>query len=378
MPLQYSGIVDEHLTVRRTAGLFDISHMGNFSITGPGAADFLSFCLTNNVSALAIGQGQYTLMCNETGGVIDDLYLFRVKPQEYLLVVNASRTQTDWDWLQAQVEQAPTSSGFRLRDDSASFAAVAVQGPRAKDFLAQVVEGGSIAGMLVPGILDLKKNQWGGFVFQGQPLGAARTGYTGEDGFELVAPASRAQALWDCLLEKGADVGLKPAGLGARDTLRTEMGFPLYGHELSQDINPLEAGLGAFVALDQGRFVGSEALRAQKEKGLTRRSAALRMSGKSPPPRAGYPVFSMTNDQDPVGKLTSGARSPSLETGIGMALLAKDHRAIGTELRIGIRDRLYPATVVSKPFYKRATPEEKTARCRVKQPNVSAPPTPNR
>ena len=351
MPLTYSGIVEEHHAVRRAAGLFDISHMGNFTANGPGAEAFLNHCLTNDVTRLAVGQGHYTLMCDEQGGTIDDLYLFRVKSHEYLLVVNAARASADWDWLENQVDHSPTHDGFHLRDDSPNLAAVAVQGPRVVEFLEKVICGGSIAGTLVSDVRELRKNQWGGFVFRGNPLGVARTGYTGEDGFEIVAEATQAESLFETLLEAGAPHGLKPIGLGARDTLRTEMGYPLYGHELAADISPLEAGLGVFVSLDNPDFIGREALLRQKEAGLPRRVIAFRMTARSAPPRPDYPVLDGAGNR--IGRVTSGTQSPSLGTGIGLALVPTDSATIGTPLQISIRDRAFPAEVVRKPLYRR-------------------------
>jgi aminomethyltransferase len=352
MPLAYSGIVEEHHAVRRAAGVFDISHMGDFTATGPGAEAFLNHCLTNDVSRLAVGQGQYTLMCNERGGVIDDLYLFRVKAHEYLLVVNASRTAADWDWLETQVDGSPTHDGFHLRDDSRKLAALAVQGPAVVDFLGELIRGGSIAGTLVSDVRELKKNEWGSFVFQGNPLGVARTGYTGEDGFEIVAAADEVEPLFEEMLQAGAPHGLKPVGLGARDTLRTEMGYPLYGHELGEDITPLEARLGTFVALDKPDFIGREALLEQKQRGLERRAIAFRMTAKSAPPRPDYILFDAEGNRE-IGRVTSGTQSPSLATGIGLALADPAFAAIGTPLQVSIRGRLHPAEVVRKPLYRR-------------------------
>lgn len=352
MPLTYSGIVEEHRAVRRAAGVFDISHMGDFTATGPGAEAFLDHCLTNDVTRLAVGQGQYTLMCNEQGGVIDDLYLFRVKAQEYLLVVNAARTAADWDWLETQVDGSPTNDGFHLRDDSSNLAALAVQGPAVVDFIGDLISGGSIAGMLVSDVRELRRNQWGSFVFRGNPLGVARTGYTGEDGFEIVVESVQAEPLFEALLEAGAPCGLKPAGLGARDTLRTEMAYPLYGHELTEDITPLEAGLGSFVALDKPDFIGRDALLQQKARGLQRRAIALRMTSRSAPPRPGYAVLDVHGGRE-IGRVTSGTQSPSLETGIGLALVTAGAAAIGTSIHVSIRDRLFPAEVVAKPIYRR-------------------------
>jgi aminomethyltransferase len=356
MPLSYRGIVEEHHAVRRAAGVFDISHMGCFTVTGPGSEAFLNYCLTNDVRKLVVGLGQYTLMLNERGGTVDDLYLFRVKPEEYLLVVNASRTAADWDWLETQVDHSPTRDGFRLRDDSAKLGSLAVQGPRVADFLDQVIQGGSLGGMLVSNVLELRKNQWAAFLFQKHPLGVARTGYTGEDGFELIAPAEEAEGLFEAVLEAGRPHGLQPAGLGARDTLRTEMCYPLYGHELSEDITPLEARLGMFVALDKGDFIGREALLRQKEAGVPRRSVALRLTARSAPPRPGYTVLNAQGD--PVGTVTSGTQSPSLNCGIGLALVKPEHASIGTELQIDVRGRPVPAVVVGRPIYRPPKPEK--------------------
>ena len=359
MPLSYRGIVEEHRAVREAAGVFDISHMGCFTVTGPGAEAFLNYCLTNDVRRLAVGMGQYTLMLNERGGTVDDLYLFRVKPHEYLLVVNASRTAADWDWLETQVDHAPTRDGFHLRDDSEKLGSLAVQGPRVAAFLGRVIPGGSFGGMLVSSVGELRKNQWGAFLFQKQPLGVARTGYTGEDGFELIAPAEVAEALFEAVLEAGRPHGLQPAGLGARDTLRTEMCYPLYGHELSEDITPLEARLGMFVALEKGDFIGREALLRQKEAGPARRAVALRMTTRSAPPRPGYPV--LDENGEAIGAVTSGTQSPSLNCGIALALVRPERGRIGTELRLEVRGRPVPALVVGRPIYRPARPPDAAA-----------------
>lgn len=354
MPLSYRGIVAEHHAVRQAAGVFDISHMGAFTVTGPGAEAFLNHCLTNDIRKLHVGLGQYTLMCNERGGVVDDLYAFRVKPHEYLLIVNAARTAADWDWLETQVDGSPTPDGFRLRDDSGRIGSLAVQGPKVSAFLGQVIRGGSIGGLLVGSVLELRKNQWGGFLFEGQPIGVARTGYTGEDGFELIAPAEVAESLLEALLQTGGPHGLEPAGLGARDTLRTEMCYPLYGHELSEDISPLEARLGTFVALDKEDFIGREALLRQKAEGLKRRAVALRLTQRGAPPRPGYPVLDEAGAE--VGVVTSGTQSPSLNRGIALALVKPEHAAVGTRLCIGIRGKPVPAEVNGRPLYRPAKP----------------------
>ncbi|MBK9137960.1 MAG: glycine cleavage system aminomethyltransferase GcvT [Verrucomicrobia bacterium] len=352
MPVQYSSIVGEHLAVRRAAGLFDISHMGEIVVNGPGAADFLNHTLTNDIGKLAVGQGQYSLLCNERGGVVDDLYVYRLKADEFLLIVNASRVAADWDWLQIQVDHAPARDGFRLRDVSEEFGAVAVQGPAVRQFIDAAIPGGSIGGTLAPQVTGLAKNEVATFVFQGTPVQVARTGYTGEDGFEVVAPASVVGAVWDALMVAGRPMGLQPAGLGARDTLRTEMGYPLYGHELDEDTTPIEAGLGHFVALDKGEFVGREVLAAQKERGPQKRCVAFKMTDKSAPPRPGYAICAGP-DLAAVGKVVSGTQSPSLGVGIGMGYVPPEFAKPGTAIAIEIRGRRAPAVVVKKPIYQR-------------------------
>lgn len=354
MPVQYTGIVAEHQAVRQAAGLFDISHMGKFRVRGPGAGAFLQYVLTSDVRRLAVGQGQYAMLCNERGGVVDDLYVYRVGAGEYVLIVNAARTAADWDWLQTQVDRVPTPDGFELYDASAELAAVAVQGPRVATFIETVIPGGSIGGALAVRLTALRKNQIAGFVFRGESLLAARTGYTGEDGFEILVPAEWAEALWEALLEAGRAHGLHPAGLGARDTLRTEMGYPLYGHELGEDITPLEAGITFCVAFEKGEFTGREALLRQKAAGLQRRCVAFRMRGPAPPPRPEYPLWKVGAEAGPVGQVTSGTLSPSLGVGIGMGFVPPQLAAPSTALAVEIRGRRYPAEVVTKPIYRRS------------------------
>ncbi len=354
MPVQYTGIVQEHLAVRQSAGLFDISHMGEMLVSGPGAAEFLNHTLTNDIRKLAIGQGQYTLLCLEHGGVVDDLYVYRIDTDEFLMIVNASRIEADWDWLQIQVDHAPTRDGFRLRNASSEYGAVAVQGPAVAQFIDTAIEGGSMGCTLVPGASALKKNEIGAFVFQGASVYVARTGYTGEDGFEVVAPAAVIAPIWRALTEAGAPFGLKPAGLGARDTLRTEMGYPLYGHELTEATTPIEAGLAFFVALDKGDFVGRDVLLRQKTEGVSKRCVAFRMADKSPPPRPDYIVWSADPAAAPIGKVVSGTQSPSLGVGIGMAYVETAMAQPGTALAIEIRGRRFPAAIEKKPLYRRS------------------------
>ena len=352
MPVQYTSIVEEHLAVRRAAGLFDISHMGEFLVNGPGAAAFLNHALTNDIRRLAVGQGQYTLLCKPAGGVVDDLYVYRIRDNEFLLIVNAARIAADWDWLQTQVDRAPTRGGLQLRDASADHGALAAQGPRVADFIGEVIPGGSIGGALAPQVTALEKNQIGGFAFRGTSLLVARTGYTGEDGFEVFVPAAHLEAVWEALIASGVRHGLRPAGLGARDTLRTEMGYPLYGHELTEEMTPIEAGLGTFVAFDKGDFVGRAALEAQKAAGPRRRCVAFRMAGKSAPPRPGYPIWGPGPDATVVGTVASGTQSPSLGIGIGLGYVASECARPDQAIAIEIRGQRAPATVVRKPIYR--------------------------
>ena len=248
MPVQYSSIVDEHLAVRRAGGIFDISHMGEVSLQGPGAVGFLNFLLTNDASKLAVGQGQYTLMCNERGGVIDDLYAYRIGPEEFLLVINASRIDVDVAWMEKQLAGWAGRAGVKFQNLSDAMAAVALQGPKVRSFIDQALPGPMSGGAAVVKISDLKKNEIALTSWEGQTVYVGCTGYTGEDGFEVIAPAALIEAIWTRLLALGHAHCLQPAGLGARDTLRTEMCYPLYGHELDENTTPIEAGVGFFVA----------------------------------------------------------------------------------------------------------------------------------
>ncbi len=330
MPVQYKGILDEHRAVRETAGVFDISHMGEFFVRGAGAAAWLDTLLTNRVAKLAIGESQYSLMLNENGGVIDDLIVYRIDDAEFLLVVNAGKIEEDAAWLQAHL-----NDGIEFENKSDDYAALAIQGPEAaaafERFFARPLPAERNRVLTLP-------SQTGGRIF------AVTTGYTGEAGFEIVFPASEAETIWDAILA----LGVKPAGLGARDTLRLEMCYPLNGSDLSPERTPLEAGLGFFVDLEKPVFIGREALLRQKADGLKLRLAAIRVQDKCPPIRSHYPVI--TNDV-PVAETTSGALSPSLNCGIAMAYLPIELAKVGQALEIEVRGRRYAATVVKKPFY---------------------------
>jgi aminomethyltransferase len=350
MPVQYTSIVEEHLAVRNAAGVFDISHMGEFTLSGAAATDFLNGVLTNDIRKLAPGEGQYTLLCNERGGTVDDLYAYRLSGEVYLLIVNASRTQADVAWLQERLARFPRRDDLRMTDASHNYAAVAVQGPRVHEFIDAVIPSASCSGTRAGRVTDLKKNQIGGFPFHGGNVLVSRTGYTGEDGFEIVGRDDSIQQVWDALLASGQPFGIKPCGLGARDTLRTEVCYPLYGHELNEDTSPIEAGLGFFVALDKGDFCGRAALAGQKAHGVRKKCVAFKMTGKSAPPRPGYPIWI---NGAKVGEVVSGTQSPSLGIGIGMGYVPPELAKPGTPIEIEIRGKRTAAILVQKPIYRK-------------------------
>jgi aminomethyltransferase len=350
MPVQYTSITDEHLAVRNAAGIFDISHMGEVTVSGASAAEFLNSVLTNDIRKLASGEGQYTLMCNERGGVVDDLYVYRLSESVYFLIINAARIEADVAWMQAQAAKFPRRSELRLTDASHQYAAVAVQGPRVKEFMDACIAGGSNCALRVGRVTDLKKNQIGGFPFDHGNVMVSRTGYTGEDGFEIVGSDQAIQHAWDKILSVGQPYGIKPAGLGARDTLRTEVCYPLYGHELDENTTPIEAGVGFFVALDKGEFVGRSVLAEQKANGVTKKCVAFKMTDKSAPPRPHYPIW--VNGAK-VGEVVSGTQSPSLNIGIGMGYMPPEFAKADTKIEIEIRGKRFAAVVVRKPIYRK-------------------------
>jgi len=355
MPVQYSTIMDEHLAVRKSAGLFDISHMGEVRVSGTGALDFLNHTLTNDLRKLGVGQGQYTLMCHERGGAIDDLYAYRLAPQDYLLVINASRIDPDMAWMLKQLGAWPQREQVEMENASDKFGALALQGPRAVEFIDACFPGASTGGTHVSQASDLKKNQLGAFDFDGQTIWIARTGYTGEDGFEIIAPPELLEKLWAHISSIGHAYCLQPAGLGARDTLRLEMCYPLYGHELDEQTTPMEAGLGSFVALDKGEFVGRAVLAEQKTKGVAKRCIAFKMADKTAPPRAHYPIWSVGDGAARIGEVVSGTQSPSLGIGIGMGYVPPSFARPETAIEIEIRGKRSPAVIVAKPIYRKNT-----------------------
>jgi aminomethyltransferase len=337
MPVQYTSIVEEHRAVRKNIGMFDISHMGQLIVDGSGARDWLNTMLTNNIDKLDVGTGQYTFLLNDAGGIIDDLIAYRIGDEKFLLVVNASRTDEDFAWLERH-----RANDADLKNRSKDFGGVAIQGPRVVD-LFHTLLGDHVDLPPRNHIVDLE--------LDGMPLAIARTGYTGEDGVEVFFRAEDAAKFWNAVLKKGEKVGIKPCGLGARDTLRLEMCYPLNGSDLSPDRNPIEAGLGFFVDLTKPRFTGREVLLNTKENGPPQKLAAFRMEGKGPPPRPHYSVFS---DGERVGEVTSGTLSPSLNYGIGMAYVSAPRAKIGTNIEIEIRGQKFPAIIEKKPLYRKS------------------------
>lgn len=353
MPVQYSSIVDEHLAVRNAAGIFDISHMGEVTVDGTQAEAFLNQLLTNDVRKLAPGQGHYTLMCNERGGVVDDLYVYRLTAENFLLIINASRIADDVAWMEKSLAAFGGRAGVQLRNVSDETGAVAVQGPRVADFIDSCFAGPSQGGTPVQKLTELKKNQVAKFSFGGREIWVARTGYTGEDGFEIVAPAPVIESIWNDLIEAGKPFGLKPAGLGARDTLRTEVCYPLYGHELDEATTPIEAGVGFFVALDKGEFCGRAVLASQKAAGTAKKLVAFRLKDKSAPPRPQYPIWSTGPDAKQIGVVVSGTQSPSLNAGIGLGYVPPEYAKAQTPIEIEVRGRKGAAEVVAKPIFRK-------------------------
>lgn len=337
MPVQYSGIKDEHQAVRTAVGLFDVSHMSEFEIQGPRLLEFVDHLCANDASKLEVGQAQYTMLLNEQGGTIDDAIVYRIDEDRALLVANAGNIDKDW----AHVERVAAGfEGVTVTNRSDEYALLALQGPRAEALLGELAEG-PVADM---GYYTVRTNR-----IDGQEIIVARTGYTGEDGFELFVEAEAAPALWERLLSAGAAYGISPAGLGARDTLRLEASMPLYGHELDDATSPLEAGLGFFVA-KKGEYIGAARQRELRKQGLPRKLVMLKLLERGIA-REGYPVLAGTDEV--VGQVTSGTMAPHLGYAIAQAFVDPAHSEVGTTLNIDIRGRHVVAEVVKRPFYKR-------------------------
>ncbi len=341
MPVQYQGILGEHRAVRTAAGLFDLGHMGQVEVGGADALPFLQYVTTNDVAALAPGRAQYSLLPNHHGGVIDDIIVYRRPSGDgYMVVVNASNAGKDLDWLRT-VRDARTDLNVSVDDLSDATGMIAIQGPRAAAIVQRLTD---------TDLLAIEGFHWVEATVAGVPVMIARTGYTGEDGFEFYTPSERVGELWDALLSAGTEDGLIPVGLGARDTLRLEARMPLYGNELADDIGPLEAGLGWAVKLDKGDFIGREPIAAMKEVAPPRRTVGFKLTERGGSPRAHYDVVV---DGRPVGHVTSGALSPTLGENIGLALVDRDVAGIGRPLDILIRGKPVGAVQVKTPFYRR-------------------------
>ncbi len=336
MPVWYEGITTEHNTVRNRVGLFDVSHMGEFTIRGRGALDFLGRMLTNDAAKLEDGQAHYTIMPNEHGGTVDDLLLYRIRADDYMMVVNASNIGSDRDWLVSHL-----SSDVEFEDISDNIALLALQGPRAIDVLPQLTNAD---------VSSLKYYHFLNSPVAGVEAMISRTGYTGEDGFEIMVAAEEAEKLWNALYAAGETAEIGPAGLGARDSLRLEASMALYGHELDDETSALEAGLGFFVKLDsKTEMMGLERYRREKAEGVSRKLIGLELLDRGVP-RQGYPILS---NGSAVGSVTSGMMSPTLEVPIAMGYVPPELGKIGTDLAVQIRDRAVPARVVKRPFYRR-------------------------
>jgi aminomethyltransferase len=338
MPVQYASILEEHRAVRTAVGLFDLSHMGELEVVGPGAVDFLRYALVSDPAALEVGGAQYSMACEASGGVIDDLIVYRRGPERFMIVCNASNREAVAAHLAALLKEGPYEA--TLRDRSDEIALVAPQGPRSAELL------GRLSDVDLDGLANYHSVEG---TVAGIECLVARTGYTGEDGFELFCDAARAGEVWAELAERGGDLGLRPCGLGARDTLRLEAGMPLYGNELDRDTNPYEVNFGRVVKLDKGEFVGRAALAAVAEAGPRRRLIGLEMI-ENAIPRAGYGV---RRDGQAVGRVTSGTLSPTLGTKIAMAMVPAELWGIGNEFEVVVRDRPYRSQQVKLPFYRR-------------------------
>ncbi|WP_156289355.1 glycine cleavage system aminomethyltransferase GcvT [Oceanobacillus salinisoli] len=339
LPVQFSGIIEEHEAVRQEAGLFDVSHMGEIVVEGKDAESFIDSLVTNDVTKIDINQCQYTAMCYPDGGTIDDFLVYKLADEKYLLVVNAANIEKDYEWIEQHAKGEVT-----LKNISSDVAQVAIQGPKAESILQKLTEK-DLTGI---GLFRFAEHVNLDGV---KDVLVSRTGYTGEDGFELYLAADDAKALWEKLLQVGEEDGLKPCGLGARDTLRFEARLALYGQELTKEISPLEAGIGFAVKTNkESDFIGKSSLLNQKEEGLKRKLVGVEVTGRGIP-RHGYKVFSEEGEE--IGFITSGTRSPSLKKNLGLAIISMEHAKAETPLKVEIRKKLIDAVVVKTPFYKR-------------------------
>ncbi len=337
MPVRYSSDIEEHMTVRNGAGVFDVSHMGEFRVTGPAALDLIQRVTSNDASKLVDGQAQYSYLPNETGGIVDDLIVYRIKENDYFIVVNASNIGKDWQWFTRF-----NTGGARMENISDDICLFAVQGPKATEVLQKLTS------------IDLGTIKYYHFavgLFAGvENVIISNTGYTGAGGFELYVDKGSARKVWDAVFEAGKAIGIKPIGLGARDTLRLEMGFCLYGNDIDDTTSPLEAGL-SWITKFTKEFTNSENLKKQKEEGISRKLVGFRMLDKGIP-RHGYLI--KDSEGTAIGKVTSGTISPVLNTGIGLGYVAIDHSSVDTEIFIDVRGRGLKAIVQKTPFISQA------------------------
>lgn len=338
LPVQFSKIKDEHEAVRTQAGLFDVSHMGEIVVTGPDSLKYLQKMMTNDVSKLKNGGAQYTAMCYENGGTVDDLLVYKMEDDHYLLVVNASNIEKDYEWLKQHAE-----GNVKLENISESTGQLALQGPLAEKVLQKLSSETNLSEI---GFFKFKQD----VDLNGKKALVSRTGYTGEDGFEIYCKAEDVVALWHEILEAGKEEGVLPCGLGARDTLRFEANLALYGQELTADISPLEAGIGFAVKVNKEEdFIGKEVLKQQREQGVPRKLVGIEMIDRGIP-RHGYPVY---KNDELIGEVTTGTQSPTLQKNIGLALLKKEYSELGSEVEVEIRGKRLKAVVSATPFYKR-------------------------
>lgn len=336
MPVQYAGVIEEHHTVRKKAGLFDVSHMGEVNVTGKDALTFVQNLITNDVTRIQNGQILYSPMCYPTGGIVDDLLVYRYDLEHFFIVVNASNTDKDFAWM---LEQA---GGYDVQLDNVSsqYAQLALQGPLAEQILQRLTS---------VNLSEIKYYWFKHGEINGIPSLISRTGYTGEDGFEIYITPDKASLLWKKILEEGSPEGVKPIGLGARDTLRFEARLPLYGNELGPDISPLEAGIGFFVKMSKEKFIGKEALEEQKAKGVSRKLVGLEVIERG----IARSHYSLQKDGEEVGFITSGSFSPTLNKNIALGLIRSEIAELGSTLDVMIRGKAVKVQIIPTPFYKR-------------------------
>jgi aminomethyltransferase len=335
MPVQYGGVIDEHVAVRTRAGLFDVSHMGEIVIRGPGTLELCQKISANDVSRMKLQQAQYNLLMNDKGGIVDDVIFYKLEANHFLICVNASNSDKDFAWIEEHAE-----GNVELENASSRYAQLALQGPLAEKILQPLT--------------SLRLGEIRPFFFAFGDVSSirclvARTGYTGEDGFELYCDSPDAETLWNALLESGGTVGLEPAGLGARDTLRLEKAYPLYGHELDDTTTPLEAGLEWVTKLAKGPFVGRDVLLKQKEEGIRRKLVGMELLE----PGIARAEYALLKDGKPIGRVTSGTKSPTLAKAIALAYVTIEESALDNTVEVEIRGRKTRAKIVPLPFYRR-------------------------